>query len=140
MSDPGSRTANEMRKEYVELFGRVPALVEQRVALAELTDRFEAIETIEDLRKVLISGNPLGLDRQQLVHFGQLVVLGHHDAASRHAAACRKNGATAPELIGVVETALITAGVPAYNLGIEILHDLFIKRDEAPPPDLDVQR
>jgi 4-carboxymuconolactone decarboxylase len=140
MNGPPAETADRMGKDYVELFGRVPALVEQRVAMAELTRRLDTIEMIEAVRKVLISANPLGSDRQQLVHFGQLVVLGNRDAASRHAVACRKNGATAEELIGVVETAFITAGVPAYNLGIEILHELFIMRGEAAQPDPEGRR
>lgn len=125
--------AARMRKEYTELFGRVPALVSQRLAMAELTGRLEAIEVIEEVRNVLIANNPLGPRRQQLVHFGQLIVLGDRDAATRHAAACRKNGASPAELIGVIETAFITAGVPAYNLGIDILHGLYTRGSEGSP-------
>jgi hypothetical protein len=40
------------------------------------------------------------------------------------AAAARRAGATPPELVGVVETALFTAGMPAYELGMAVLADL----------------
>lgn len=126
MKEPAAPAAERMRNEYLDLFGRVPALVEQRLAVAELTGRLDAVVTIEEIRNVLINKSPLGPGRQQLVHFGQLIVLGDREAASRHATACLKNGATAGELVGVVETAFLTAGVPAYNLGIEVLHNLLI--------------
>ncbi len=103
------------------MLGSIPAPLEPSAELAELTGRLEAVEAIEALRRALLTENPLGPKSQQLVHFGQLVVLGHADLALRHAAAARRSGATPKELIGVVETALVTAGMPAYRLGIALL-------------------
>lgn len=93
--------------------------------VAELPGRLEAVEAIDGLRRALVTENPLGPKNQVLVHFGQLVVVGHGDAAACQAIAARRSGATPPELIGVVETALLVAGMPAYKLGITILSDLF---------------
>ncbi len=93
--------------------------------VAELPGRLEAVEAIDALRRALVTENPLGPKNQQIVHFGQLVVVGQRDAAACRASAARRAGATPPELIGVVETALFVAGMPAYELGITILSDLF---------------
>lgn len=113
-----------VRRSYRDQSGGVPAPIEERIAVAERTGRLEAIESIEALREVLLTESPLGPRNQQLVHFGQLVVLAQGDLARRHAAAARRAGATPAELVGVAETALITAGIPAYNLGISVLAEL----------------
>ncbi len=99
-----------------------PRHEEQRVAA--LAGRLEAVEVIEALRRALITENPLRAKQQQLVHFGQLVVLGERQLASLHGAAARRAGATPAELVGVVETALIAAGLPAYTLGLSALAEL----------------
>jgi len=126
--DAGPETAAEpaerVRSSYRGQPGGVPAPVEDRIAVAQRTGRLEAIEAIEALRLVLLTENPLGSKSRQLVHFGQLVVLAQGDLARRHAAAARRAGATPAELVGVVETALITAGVPAYNLGMSVLAEV----------------
>ena len=106
------------------VLGSIPVPPEPNLEVAELTGRLEAVEAIAALRRALVTENPLGPKSQQLVHFGQLVVLGHAGLALRHAAAARRSGATPKELIGVVETALVTAGMPAYRLGISVLEEL----------------
>ena len=107
------------------LSAAIPLAAESSPAPADVAGRLEAVEVIESLQRALVKENPLGVKYQQLMHFGQLVVLGHREAASCQAAAARRAGATPPELIGVVETAMITAGMPAYNLGITVLTALF---------------
>ncbi len=106
------------------MMGGSPTSLKRSGELAELTGHLEAVEAVQALRRALVTDNPLGQKIQQLVHFGQLVVLGHHDLALSHAATARRAGATPSELIGVVETAQITAGMPAYNLGIAVLGHL----------------
>ena len=68
--------------------------------------------------------NPLGRQTSQLVHFGQLVALGEGGPAREHARAARRAGASLAQLLGVVELALITSGMPAYGLGVEILTEM----------------
>jgi 4-carboxymuconolactone decarboxylase len=134
-ADAGSGTAAQraerVRDSYRRQTGEVPALIEDRIAVAQRTGRLEAIEAIEALRQALIAENQLGEKNQQLVHFGQLVVLAQGDLARRHAAAARRAGATPAELMGVAETALITAGIPAYNLGMSVLTELFATDERA---------
>jgi 4-carboxymuconolactone decarboxylase len=64
-----------------------------------------------------------------LVHFGQLVALGSAGPAHLHARAARKAGATIADLVGVAELALITAGMPSYSLGVQIVADLLAEED-----------
>ena len=109
---------------YQRFFGHLPAGIDDRIRLAEITGTESALESIERMREQLIYANPLGPKVQQLVHFGQLVALGHEEPARLHAASAIHHGATLEELVGVVETALITSGVPAYALGISILSTL----------------
>jgi 4-carboxymuconolactone decarboxylase len=118
-----------IRDRYRDAFGTVPASIEDRLAVAAAAGRLEAVESIETLRRTLLADNPLEPRVQQLVHFGQLVVLGHAGPARLHARGARRTGASYSDLVGVAETALVTAGMPAYGLAIEILADL---RDDGP--------
>ena len=92
--------------------------------MATLSGRLEALEAIEALQQTLVIENPLGAKQQELVHFGQLVVLAERELATRRAAVARRAGATSAELLGVVETALLTAGLPAYSLGLAAMAEL----------------
>ncbi len=96
-----------------------------RVPIDDPPGRLEAVEAIHALRRAVITENPLDAMVQLLVHFGQLVVLGHAELATCRATAARQAGATPTELIGVVETALFVSGMPAYSLGISVLSNLF---------------
>jgi 4-carboxymuconolactone decarboxylase len=113
-----------IRAGYVELTGSVPASIESRLALGERTGRSRAVAVVEALRAELILANPLGRKTGQLVHFGQLLSLGKAGPARLHARAARRAGATLEELVGVAELALITAGMPAYSLGVEVISEL----------------
>ena len=103
----------------------------------------DTLDTIEDLRQHLIAENPLGLKTQQLVHFGQLLALGQRGPATLHATGALRSGSSFAELLGVAETALVTAGIPAYHLGVSILADLretdhLTETKENPMPQTDV--
>ncbi len=102
----------------------IPAPTPSAAEAAAVAGRLEAVEAIEALRRAVVAENPLGAKNQHLVHFGQLVVLGHATAASGRAGAARRAGATPAELVGVVETALFAAGMPAYELRLTVLADI----------------
>ena len=106
---------------YKELFGYIPDGVRMRIDLARMAGREIALEAIEHLRDTLIHHNPLERKTQQLVHLGMLLVLGREAPALLHARAAIQAGADAPELHGVCETAAIVGGMPAYNLGIQVV-------------------
>jgi 4-carboxymuconolactone decarboxylase len=106
------------------MLGEVPPHVRERWAAVAGLGRPELIEAIERLRDVAIAQNPMGLRVQQLVQFGQLLVLGQEGPARLHAAAALRHGASLAELLGVAETAFITAGVPAFSLGVRVIDEL----------------
>jgi 4-carboxymuconolactone decarboxylase len=124
MSGDTSINTESIEASYRDLTGTVPASITERIRLNTLGDRESSMVAIEALRDQLIMHNPLDRKTSQLVHFGQLLALGE-EAASLHAGAAKKAGATLVELLGVVELALITAGMPAYSRGIEIVGALF---------------
>lgn len=116
--------AQAVRERYLTTFGAVPAGIEQRLRVAEATGRLAAIEAIEQMRRAVLAENTLGPRVQQLVHFGQLLALGRSGPARLHARGALRGGADLADLVGVAETALVTAGMPAYALGIEIIAEL----------------
>lgn len=120
----GEERAEAIRERYRQMFGAVPAGIEQRIAVAEAAGRLHAVEEIEELRRVLLAGNPLDGRVQQLVHFGQLVALGSTQPARLHARGAMRAGATIADLVGVAETSLVAAGMPAYALAIDIVGEL----------------
>jgi 4-carboxymuconolactone decarboxylase len=109
---------------YRAMLGEVPPHVRERWAAVAALGRPELVEAIEGLRAVVIAENPLGLRVQQLVQFGQLLVLGQEGPARLHAAAALRQGASLAELLGVAETAFITGGVPAFSLGVRLVDEL----------------
>ncbi|MDH6115214.1 4-carboxymuconolactone decarboxylase [Kitasatospora sp. MAP12-15] len=121
-----ARTARleAVRDRYRATLGTVPGGVQERLRLALAFDRLATEEAVMALRHLVLTENPLGGRVQQLVHFGQLLALGRADPARIHARGALHAGAVAADLIGVAETALLTAGVPAYALGMEIIAEL----------------
>lgn len=113
-----------IRNSYRELTGSVPDAIERRLQLAEATERADAVTSIEAMRRALIMNNPLGRKVGQTVQFAQLLALGQGGPARLHARSALLAGATLRELMGVVELALITGGMPAYSLGVAILGEL----------------
>ncbi len=109
---------------YEATFGVLPPSVAARMALSEAAGRSAATEAIENLRGVLLAKNALGAKVQQLVHFAQLLALGAKEPARLHAAAAARAGATLEELVGVAETSLITAGMPAYAMAMELIGEV----------------
>ncbi|MFF7635066.1 carboxymuconolactone decarboxylase family protein [Kitasatospora sp. NPDC008050] len=113
-----------IRDRYRTTLGAVPHGVEDRLRLAREFGRLPTEEAIAALRHIVLTDSPLGSRVQQLVHFGQLLALGRAAPARIHARGALHAGAGLADLIGVAETALITAGVPAYALGTEIIAEL----------------
>jgi alkylhydroperoxidase/carboxymuconolactone decarboxylase family protein YurZ len=128
MSGIASR-AEAIRDRYRSTLGAVPRGAEDRLRLAEEHDRLDTEEAIMALRHIVLTDNALGPRVQQLVHFGQLLALGRSDPARIHARGALHAGATTADLIGVAESAVLTAGVPAYALGIEIIAELIRQSD-----------
>lgn len=127
---PGSSSEKITEEEerlggtYRAMLGEIPPHVRDRWATLASAGRVASIEKIEQMRGQLIANNTLGLKVQQLVQFGQLLVLGCEGPARLHAGAALRQGATVEDLIGVAETALVTGGVPAFSLGVRLIGEL----------------
>ena len=125
MSSPGAAgRAEAVRGRDRQAFGTVPAEIELRLAVAEVTGRLGAVEVIEPLRQALLSESPLEPPVQQLLHVAQLVALGKDGPAHLHARAALRVGTALADLVGVAETSLVTSGMPANGLAIEIIAEL----------------
>lgn len=111
-------------RSYLILRGSIPQEARQRWQTLERHGRGDLAKAVEAVRSLAITGNPLGLKIQQLVHFGQLLVFERREGALTHAKAALRAGATTRDLVGVAETALITSGVSGYNLGLSIVAEL----------------
>jgi len=124
-----AQRAEAIRDRYRSTLGAVPGGVEQRLRIAEEFGRLHTEEAVMTLRQIVLTDNPLGGRVQQLVHFGQLLALGRADPARIHARGALHAGAGTADLLGVAETSLLTSGVPAYALGIEIIAELLRAED-----------
>ncbi|MER6216620.1 carboxymuconolactone decarboxylase family protein [Streptomyces sp. NPDC001272] len=129
MTDAAPAASTEaVRERYRSTLGAVPHGVEERLRLAGEFGRLPTEEALAALRHVVLADSPLGARVQQLVHFGQLLALGREEPARIHARGALHAGAGIADLIGVAETALITAGVPAYALGTGLIAELLPDR------------
>jgi 4-carboxymuconolactone decarboxylase len=125
MNDDRPHTSQPLDEErlgrtYRAILGEIPPHVRTRWATLVAAGRARTVEAIEELRAVCIMDNPLDLRVQQLVQFGQLLVLRAEDPARLHARAAVRLGASVADLIGVAETAFITGGVTAFSLGVRV--------------------
>ncbi|MBC8156242.1 MAG: carboxymuconolactone decarboxylase family protein [Bacteroidetes bacterium] len=109
--------------QYMALFGHVPETVHRRIDLARQAGHPEAIEAVENHRRVLIEENPLPAKYQQLVHFALLIGAGREAPARLHAKGALRAGASVAELFGVCETAAITGGMPAFTMAVDAVYE-----------------
>lgn len=111
-----------MRQHYVELIGFVPPRIQARTdLLARLDPTFLAMQ--EEIRQYAMYPECFDTKTAQLMLFGMLLVL-LSDATHLHARAARRAGATWEELSAVVNLAFLFRGLPAANLGAQIIQEI----------------
>lgn len=112
----------EMRQRYVDLIGFVPPRIQARTdLLARLDPELLAME--EAIRARAMYPACFDVKTAQLMLFGMLLVQ-LADAASLHARAAFRAGATWEELSAVVNLAFLFRGLSAANFGAHILQEL----------------
>jgi alkylhydroperoxidase/carboxymuconolactone decarboxylase family protein YurZ len=114
-----------MRRRYEELIGFVPPRIEARVDLGSRLDP-ALLELEERVRAHAMYPACFDVKTAQLMLFGILLAL-VSDAARLHAIAARRAGATWEELHAVVGLAFLFRGLPAANLGAEVLHKMAVE-------------
>ena len=111
-----------LRAPYEELIGLVPPRILARTELGARLDP-ELLRLQEAVRLRAMYPACFDVKTTQLMLFGILLAL-RGDAARLHAIAARRAGASWEELSAVVGLAYLFRGLPAANLGAEILQKM----------------
>ncbi len=118
----GSGDLQAYRDFYVELIGFVPPRIEARTDLLGRLDP-ELLEMEEAIRRRAMYPACFDTKTSQLMLFGMLLMT-LADAARLHAIAARRAGASWEEMSAVVNLAFLFRGLPAANLGAQIIQGI----------------
>jgi alkylhydroperoxidase/carboxymuconolactone decarboxylase family protein YurZ len=121
-----------MRSPYEELIGFVPPRIMARTDLGARLDP-ELLKLQEAARLRAMYPACFDVKTSQLMLFGILLAL-MGDAARLHAIAARRAGASWEELSAVVGLTYLFRGLPAANLGAEILQKMAEAERGGGPP------
>jgi alkylhydroperoxidase/carboxymuconolactone decarboxylase family protein YurZ len=113
----------EYRSRYVDLLGFVPPRIRARTDLLSRLDP-ELLARQESVRERAMYPDAFDTRTAQLMLFGMLLMDLAENTARLHAVAARRSGATWEEMSAVVGLAYLYRGLPAANLGAQIVHDL----------------
>jgi 4-carboxymuconolactone decarboxylase len=115
------------RAAYQELIGFVPPRIQARTdLLARLNPELLALQ--ETIRQRAMYPACFDTKTSQLMLFGMLLMT-LADATRLHAIAARRAGATWEELSAVVGLAFLFRGLPAANLGAQIIQEIAHEED-----------
>ncbi len=112
------------RSAYVELIGFVPPRIAARTDLLGRLDP-ELLQLEEEIRRRAMYPACFDVKTAQLMLFGMLLMT-LADATRLHAIAARRAGATWEEMSAVVNLAFLFRGLPAANLGAQIIQEIAI--------------
>ncbi len=113
---------DEFRSIYSDLIGFVPPRIQARTDLLARVDP-QLLELQESVRKHAMYPDCFDTKTSQLMLFGMLLMT-LSDAARLHAIAAHRAGATAEELSAVVGLAYLFRGLPAANLGAQVIQEI----------------
>jgi 4-carboxymuconolactone decarboxylase len=112
----------EYREFYTGLIGFVPPRIQARTDLLARLDP-DLLKMQEEIRARAMYPECFDVKTAQLMLFGMLLVL-LSDATRLHAIAARRAGATWEEMSAVVNLAFLFRGLPAANLGAQIIQEI----------------
>jgi 4-carboxymuconolactone decarboxylase len=110
------------RAIYGDLIGFVPPRIIARTDLLARIDP-KLLSLQEEMRKHAMYPDCFDVKTAQLMLFGMLLMT-LADATRLHAIAARRAGATWEEMSGVVNLAFLFRGLPAANLGAQIIQEI----------------
>jgi alkylhydroperoxidase/carboxymuconolactone decarboxylase family protein YurZ len=108
---------------YEELIGFTPPRIKARIRAGLELDP-ELLELVEKIREKAMYPKSLGTKTSQMILFAVLLSQ-VSPAAEYHALGAMRAGATKKELHDVAGLAYLFRGMPAFNLGAEILNRIF---------------
>lgn len=113
-------TQEEYEKIYAELIGFVPPRIHERIKLGLEVDP-DLLGEVEKIREMAMYPKCLDTKTAQLILFA--VLLSHvSPAAEYHGRAAQRAGASKEELHATVALAFLFRGLPAFNLGAELIN------------------
>jgi len=116
-------TQDEYEKIYKELIGFTPPRIKERLKLGLEVDP-ELLDMVENMRTRVMYPECLDTKTVQLILFALL--LSHVAPASEfHARAAKRAGADKAELHATAALAYLFRGLPAFNLGAEVINKIF---------------
>jgi 4-carboxymuconolactone decarboxylase len=118
----------EYRDFYTGLIGFVPPRIQARTDLLARLDP-DLLKMQEELRARAMYPECFDVKTAQLMLFGMLLAL-LSDATRLHAIAARRAGATWEEMSAVVNLAFLFRGLPAGNLGAQIIQEIAASEKE----------
>jgi alkylhydroperoxidase/carboxymuconolactone decarboxylase family protein YurZ len=124
------QTLEQRGEVYQELLGFVPPRIEARLAVTGALDP-KMVDLQEQIREHGMYPECFDVKTAQLMLFGMLL-MDLNDAATLHAIAARRAGASWQELQAVINLCFLFRGLSAANRGAEILGNIAKREDEAP--------
>lgn len=125
MSEPAKPlpTLSELKKRYEDMIGLTPPRIAKRLELGMNVDP-ALVAALEDWRIAALTPGALDQKTVQLMAFAILLTQ-TSEAATNHAKAAIKAGASLDELHAAAGVAALFRGVAAFNLAGEVLTGLF---------------
>ena len=119
----GLPTLADLEKRYEDMIGFTPPRIAKRLKLG-MSVAPEVVAAIEDWRITALKPDALDQKTVQLMAFAILLTQ-TSEAATNHARAAIKAGASLEELHAAAAIAALFRGVAAFNLAGEVLSGLF---------------
>ena len=120
-------TQEEYERIYEELIGFTPPRIHERVKLGLEVDP-GLLDQVEKIREAAMYPDCMDQKAVQLILFA--VLLSHvSPAAEYHGRAARRAGATKEEMHATAALAFLFRGLPAFNIGAELINKIFADDD-----------
>ena len=125
-------TQEDYEKIYTELIGFVPPRIQHRVRLGLEVDP-ELLDQVERIRTTAMYPECFDTKTAQLMLFA--ILISHVSPASEfHGRAAKRAGASKAEMHAVCGLAFLFRGLPAFNLGAEVINKIFDEDEEEENP------
>lgn len=116
-------TSPDYEDIYTQLIGFVPPRIQHRLAVGRECDP-DLLDMVERLRERAMYPDTMDVRTAQLILFG--ILLSHvAPAAEYHGRAAMRAGASKKQMHDVAGLAFLFRGLPAFNLGAEIINKIF---------------